>query len=200
MEKMLDKEKFAKYFFFGLENKDQVIKWVIVDTAKRIVGTHIKADDKNGKMNYEIDEEKILELIVQLERFTTLHDDPQNRNYFYDSINTNSINVHQLFNKVASQIEKHFAISFVKYRPVSGIYFNTYGYSKEIREKYKKYSGEQYLQALKDEPSSAWGEEVLEILQYLKELEQENKFEYYSLFLDSKYARAINRNRKRNNR
>lgn len=200
MQRELNKELFEKYFFYGLEDKGEVVKWIIATTAKELQNTHIKLDEKNDKMRYETDQEEALELIVQLERFTTLHDDSEHRNYFYDSINTNSTSVHQMFNQIVPEIEKHRAISFVTWRPVSGIYFNTHFYLGEIARKYKQYSGEQYIQYLREEVHSAWGEEVLDILYYLKELEKENKFEYYSLFLDTKYARAIDRNRKRNNR
>ncbi len=200
MQRELNKEHFEKYFFYGLENKGEIVKWIIATTAKKFQDTHIKLDEKNGKMRYETDQEAALELIVQLERFTTLHDNPEHREYFYDSINTNSTNVHQMFNQIVPEIKKHRGISFVTWRPVSGIYFNTHLYLGEAYKKYKKCSGEQYIQYLREEVDSAWGKEVLDILYYLKELEKENKFEYYSLFLDSKYARAIDRNRKRNNR
>lgn len=200
VQRELNKEHFEKYFFYGLENKGEIIKWIIATTAKRLQGTHVELDDKNGKMRYEIDQEAMLELIVQLERFTTLHDDPEHREYFYDRINTNSTRVHQLFNQMVPEIKNARGISFVTWRPVSGIYFNTHSYPEQVCRKYKKFSGERYIQYLREEPNSAWGEEVLDILYYLKELEKENKIEYYSLFLDTKYARAIDRNIKRNNR
>ncbi len=200
MQRELNKEHFEKYFFYGLENKGEIIKWIIATTAKKLQGTHAELDDKNGKMRYETDEEAMLELIVQLERFTTLHNDSEHREYFYDRINTNSTIVHQLFNQIIPEIKNARVISCVTWKPLSGIYFNTHSYPEQVCRKYKKYSGEQYIQYLKEEPNSAWGEEVLEILYYLQELEKENKFEYYSLFLDTKYARAIDRNIKRNNR
>lgn len=194
MERKLNKEYFEKYFFYGLENRDEIIKWIIVNVAKQRIGTHNTLDTYNDKMGYEKDEEAILELMVQLERFTSLHDDPEHRSYFYNDINTDSIQIHQMFNRNLLAIKETNALSFVSYRPISGIYFNTYGYSEEVQNQYGKCNGEEFLAQLKQ--TSAWAGEVYDVLCYLNELEKEDRFEYYSLFLDSKYARAIDRNRK----
>lgn len=193
MQNQLNRDKFEQYFFHGMENKEQVVKWIIMKTAERLQGTHKELDSDTGKTRYEQDKEEMLELIVQLERFTSLHDDHEHRQYFYDGINMKSEEVNEMFEKSAKEIEKKAALSFVKYRPVSGILFNTYTYSREIKEQYHMYSGGEYLLELRNNPNTAWGKEVYDILCYLKELESENKQEYYSLFLDSKYARAIDR-------
>ena len=198
MHRQLRKEWFEKYFFHGLENRDEIVKWIIVKGAKKLEGTHKQLDARYEKMGYEKDQETMLELIVQLERFTSLHDDPDNRKYFYDEINTDSIQVHHMFNRNLPQIKRTNAISFVTYRPVSGIYLNNREYPEEIREKYSKCSGEQFLDKLRE--NSAWAGEVYDILCYLNELEKKDRLEYYSLFLDSKYARAIDRNKQRYNR
>lgn len=194
MERQLNRAWFETYFFYGLENKDEIVKRIIVNGVKDLVGTHNELDIENQKTGYEKDREVLLRLIVQLERFTSLHEDLENRKYFYDEIDVNSIQVQQMFNRNIEKIENTWAISIVKYRPVSGIYFNTHRYSDEVREKYGKYTGQQLLEELNRK--NAWAGEVYEILCYLQELEQKNKLEYYSLFLDSKYARAIDRNRK----
>lgn len=194
MKQQLDKILFERYFFYGLENKDEIVKRIILNSAKDLASTQKDLDIENEKTNYEKNEEIILKLIVQLERFTSLHDDAPYRKYFYDKLDTDSMQVHQMFNRNIEKLEKTGAISAVKYRPVSGIYFNTHGYSDEVRQKYGKFSGQQLLQEFNEK--SKWTQEVYDILCYLQELEEENKFEYYSLFLDSKYARAIHRNRK----
>ncbi|MBO5478147.1 MAG: hypothetical protein J6A04_00195 [Clostridia bacterium] len=194
MQRELKKEWFEKYFFYGLENKDEVLKWIIAGGTKMLADTHRKMGFETRKDGYELDKQSILELIVQLERFTSLHDDPKHRKYFYDSINIDSISVNKMFNQKISETEKNGAISCVKYEDFSGIFFTTHGYSDEVQEKYHLYSGEQYLNQLNQK--SAWAGEVFNVLCYLNELEKENRFEYYSLFLDSKYARAIDRNKK----
>ena len=193
MKNQLNRDNFEKYFFYGLGNKDQVVKWIIMQTAKELEGTHKEADKEGEKPRYEQDKEAMLELIVQLERFTSLHDDHENRQYFYDGINIESEQVNEMFNRNAEEIKSHSALSFMKDRKFTGILVNTHTYAPEIREKYQQYNGEQYLQELATDPNTAWGKEVYDILCYLKELEGENSYEYYSLFLDSKYARAINR-------
>lgn len=188
MQRQLNKEWFEKYFFYGLKNKDEVVKWIIVNGAKKLVGKHKELDKDDQKTNYEKDRETILELIVQLERFTSLHDDPEHRQYFYNDLTIHSEHVHQIFNKNAIEIEKTKAVSFVTYRPVSGIFFNTKQYSYEVQEKYQVYSGQELLARFGN-----WVKEVYEVLCYLSEIEKENRIEYYLMFLDSKYGRAMHR-------
>ena len=188
MHRQLNKVWFEKYFFYGLENKNEVVKWIIVNGAKKLVGKHKELDKDTQKTNYEKDRETILELIVQLERFTSLHDDPKHRQYFYHNLTIHSEQVYQIFNKNAIEIEKTKAVCFVTYRPVSGIFFNTKKYSYKVQEKYQVYSGEELLARF-----GSWVEEVYEVLCYLSEIEKENRIEYYLMFLDSKYGRAMHR-------
>ncbi|MCI8482490.1 MAG: hypothetical protein HFJ27_05525 [Clostridia bacterium] len=197
MQGKLNILNFEKYFFFGLVNKEEVIKWIIINVAKIRSNTNKEIDQEQEKTGYEKDKEKILDLIVQLERFTSLHDDTENRQYFYDSVNRDSETVQKMFNKILCEIEKKGAIIVAKepQLPMPGIFFNARPYSKTVQEKYDVYSGEQYINYLRSSPNTSWGEELFDILCYLQELEHENRFEYYSLFLDSKYARAIDRNK-----
>ena len=193
MKRQLNVNWFEKYFFHGLENKEEIVKRIILNGAKDLAITK-ELDVENQRTGYEKDREVLLRLIVQLERFTSLHDDIENRRYFYDEIDIDSEQIQEIYNQNINKLEQRWAISVVNYRPVSGIFFNTYGYSDEIRQKHGKCSGAQLLEELNQQ--SSWTSEVYDVLCYLSELEQENKFEYYSLFLDSKYARAIDRNKK----
>lgn len=187
MQTQLNVDQFTKYFFYGLENKDEIVKAIIVNVARQRVGTHNSLDENTEKMNYEIDSECMLNLIVQLERFTTLHDDPNNRHYFYQDLDINSQSVNQMFNKNLKQLSERGAIVPCRYRPLSGIY-----YADRKPHWDGQFTGEEMYNFLKS--NSAWAqEEVYGILVYLEELEQNNKFQYYSLFMDSKYARAIDR-------
>lgn len=187
MQTQLNVDQFTKYFFYGLENKDEIVKAIIVNVARQRVGTHNSLDENTEKMNYEIDAECMLNLIVQLERFTTLHDDPNNRHYFYQDLDINSQSVNQMFNKNLKQLSERGAIVPCRYRPLSGIY-----YADRKPHWDGQFTGEEMYNFLKS--NSGWAqEEVYGILVYLEELEQSNKFQYYSLFIDSKYARAIDR-------
>ena len=187
MQTQLNVDQFTKYFFYGLENKDEIVKAIIVNVARQRVGTHNSLDENTEKMNYEIDAECMLNLIVQLERFTTLHDDPNNRHYFYQDLDINSQSVNQMFNKNLKQLSERGAIVPCRYRPLSGIY-----YADRKPHWEGQFTGEEMYNFLKS--NSGWAqEEVYGILVYLEELEQNNKFQYYSLFMDSKYARAIDR-------
>lgn len=187
MQIQLNVDQFTKYFFYGLENKDEIVKAIIVNVARQRVGTHNSLDENTEKMNYEIDAECMLNLIVQLERFTTLHDDPNNRHYFYQDLDINSQSVNQMFNKNLKQLSERGAIVPCRYRPLSGIY-----YADRKPHWDGQFTGEEMYNFLKS--NSGWAqEEVYGILVHLEELEQNNKFQYYSLFMDSKYARAIDR-------
>lgn len=187
MQTQLNVDQFTKYFFYGLENKDEIVKAIIVNVARQRVGTHNSLDENTEKMNYEIDAECMLNLIVQLERFTTLHDDPNNRHYFYQDLDINSQSVNQMFNKNLKQLSEKGAIVPCRYRPLSGIY-----YAERKPHWDGQFTGEEMYNFLKS--NSGWAqEEVYGILVHLEELEQNNKFQYYSLFMDSKYARAIDR-------
>lgn len=187
MQTQLNVDQFTKYFFYGLENKDEIVKAIIVNVARQRVGTHNSLDENTEKMNYEIDSECMLNLIVQLERFTTLHDDPNNRHYFYQDLDINSQSVNQMFNKNLKQLSERGAIVPCRYRPLSGIY-----YAERKPHWDGQFTGEEMYNFLKS--NSGWAqEEVYGILVHLEELEQNNKFQYYSLFMDSKYARAIDR-------
>lgn len=187
MQTQLNIDQFTKYFFYGLENKDEIVKAIIVNVARQRVGTHNSLDEDTEKMNYEIDSECMLNLIVQLERFTTLHDDPNNRHYFYQDLDINSQSVNQMFNRNLKQLSEKGAIVPCRYRPLSGIY-----YAERKPHWDGQFTGEEMYNFLKS--NSGWAqEEVYGILVHLEELEQNNKFQYYSLFMDSKYARAIDR-------
>lgn len=187
MQTQLNVAQFTKYFFYGLENKDEIVKAIIVNVARQRVGTHNSLDENTEKMNYEIDSECMLNLIVQLERFTTLHDDPNNRHYFYQDLDINSQSVNQMFNRNLKQLSEKGAIVPCRYRPLSGIY-----YAERKPHWDGQFTGEEMYNFLKS--NSGWAqEEVYGILVHLEELEQNNKFQYYSLFMDSKYARAIDR-------
>lgn len=187
MQTQLNVDQFTKYFFYGLENKDEIVKAIIVNVARQRVGTHNSLDENTEKMNYEIDSECMLNLIVQLERFTTLHDDPNNRHYFYQDLDINSQSVNQMFNRNLKQLSEKGAIVPCRYRPLSGIY-----YAERKPHWDGQFTGEEMYNFLKS--NSGWAqEEVYGILVHLEELEQNNKFQYYSLFMDSKYARAIDR-------
>lgn len=190
-------ENFMKYFFFGLENKQEIIKLIILYVAKNV--THeqkLLYDDRNEPITfYELEKNMIKDLIVQLERFTTLHDIP-NTNYFYDSIQIDSREIEDLYNSNLNELKEQWAIVPCTYRPCSALYFTdrvskevvVERDGKEVTYYFEHYTGEERLQMI-----HPFAKEVYPMLKYLQDLEKKSKIEYYSLFLDCKYARAINR-------
>lgn len=190
-------EKFMKYFFFGLENKQEIVKLIILDIAKNV--THEQKslyDDRNEPITfYELEKNMVKNLIVQLERFTTLHD-ISNDNYFYDSIQIDSEEIEDLYNTNLNELKNQWAVVPCTYRPCSALYFTDRVSKENTIEKdgkkttyyFERYTGEERLQMI-----HPFAKEVYTVLKYLQELEQKSKIEYYSLFLDCKYARAIDR-------
>lgn len=173
----LDVAKYEQFFFHGLEAKDTVVKAIILHEAIRM-REYLNLGDID---KYEIQEERIKELIVQLKRFSILHDMP-NQKYTYHETTIEDKEVDKLYQKNLKELEWK-GVCVVRYRPMRGIYFNT----RDV-----KITGQMAYEAL-----GTWAtEDVYSLLEHLRQLEKENKFEYYSLFLDTKYARAIDRRQK----
>lgn len=233
------KEKsFCKYFFYGLDNMEDVIKGIIAEFAteehfelrnqemelfdkrkkeefskpkikKELVGIQNKIDETTRELNSmkqagndeeEINKKQseiyalqtalynrkneiersvegetivldkqmppIVDLIIQLERFKTLNDGTK---YFFEEKDKERAEVQEKIKEEFQNLNRCF--SFVDYAPLSGIYCSPWV----------------------DQNKENWVQEIISVLKDLIRLEKEDKFQYYSAFLDSKYSRAINR-------
>lgn len=240
MENLINIEKFCQYFFYGLDNQEEIIKGLIEQEAvlqkeslyqeesnilqenknkkyqenKHKLNTiqrKIKEETillqeltdakqiklhKENKYNLEIELferkkqieksienepillnsqiERAAKLLVQFRRFISLNDTPFNKKYvfnFNDEIEPAKEEIKQQLKLIRKDYNnKKSNIFYIDYAPMSGIFYNGKKPSQDI-----------------------WVQEVLQILKYLQDLEKNNIFQYYSTFIDVKYARAIHR-------
>lgn len=149
---------------------------------KKIYDLEIKFFERKQCIENSIEKKPILldrqieeaaKLLVQLKRFVRFNDNPFDKKYVFHS----EEEMKQAKEEVRKQLEQMRSTNtatsnlfYIDYAPMSGIFY------KDEKPKH--------------EP---WVDEVIELLRYLQGLEKDNLFQYYSTFLDVKYARAIHR-------
>lgn len=240
MENPINTEKFCQYFFYGLDNSQEIIKGIIQQEAvlqkdslfkeeNNLIKENVskKYKEKEGEIKSiqkQIEEEelilkklkdeeqikihkknkyklevklfnkktliqesvekepilfniqikKIAKLLIQFRRFVTLNDSPYNKKYVFNLTEEMETAKQDVKNELKLMRKdynnKKGNIYYIDYAPMSGIFY-----------KDKKTEQEQ------------WVKEVIQILRSLDDLEKNNIFQYYSTFIDVKYARAINR-------
>lgn len=172
MDCEFDEKKFRQYFHYGLVyDKNDLLDAIIMQSAKNEY-----SQDRNNRsidlLKNEVDKSKALYL--QFKRFIEL------TGWYKKTIKE------QVESDVVQRIEelhKSRMISVVTYMPARGIYVNDRGFQGD-------YTG---VQRYEDIP--VWiKDDVLPILNYLQKLENENPYQYCSLFVDTMYARDINCN------
>ena len=186
MDVELFNEKFRKNFFYGMDNKSDVIDYIILEKADSMVEADMsKIDTKLYRVEYTL--QQIKKLLVQLYRFIYINEPTENQTYFYNKINENSEEVEELLQERISDLKKKYIIvGCIKNWEKSAIYI-TGG------DGHNQYPGRAYYNNLSGSPTGIWiREEIIPILEQLCTLELENKEQYYALFLDTKYNRTIN--------
>lgn len=239
MERKINTEIFCRYFFYGMDNQEEVIQRIIEDVAilqksslfqeeSNLIDRDIKEkikerkgeiDTFQNKINQEkeilktlknhqqikVQKKKIYDLeiaffykmesihnsiqkkpilfdkqleegaklLVQFRRFVSSNDKPFNQQYVFNNFEEMK-EAKQIIKKQLERMQsintETYKFFYIDYAPMSGIF----------------YKGEKPKQ-------KQWISEVIEILKSLQVMEKENIFQYYSTFLDVKYARAVNR-------
>jgi hypothetical protein len=175
----INNEKFKKYFFYGIENKEEIKESILYFSSKKVYQKHSLKD------MYEIPNEQLENEILQeackkykqFYRFVTLND--INGNYTY---NVNIEEIEQEMKDEMQLLKKDKRVINTK----AGIFF--------ARERTARLEGGQYYvygKGLVGEKS--WTKEIYEILEGLGKLEKENKDEYYQCWLLTKWSRAVDR-------
>lgn len=186
----VDSSKYENYFFYGLNNeKDdekvfrRIVEKIVEQTRAREYYYHHdrKIEEKIKKIGphvdslYEKQKAMVMKLLRQYYRFKLSNDhySEENKDYiFKEEIEKREVS--NFYGKMIMQTDN--VLDDVKYIPLSGYYIRKY---------------------LKQEDKCCiWTDEIYDILVHLCQLEKEQPMEYYSKFLDTKYARAINRRQK----
>lgn len=185
MDVELWNKNFKKNFFYGMDAKDEIIEYIILKKADEI--NQIDMETVNTKLyRVEYTIEQIKKIVVQIARFVGMNEPSEKQNYFYQRIDTNNVEIEQLIEGKIEELKKKGVIAgAIKNYPASALYI-TGG------EHHEKYPGKEYYKKLMQKPTSSWMErEVMPLVETLCTLEQENKAQYYALFLDTKYNRAV---------
>lgn len=190
-DKKMDVERLnsniKKYFFYGMDNKDTVIEYIILKEADHMLKQDMsKINTELYKVEYTI--QQIKRKIVQLYRFVYMNEPAQKQTYFYHKINENSIEIEQLVQAKIKDLDRRSIITGgLKNSKDSAIYI-TGG-----DPYHRQYPGRDYYNNLKENPNNKWiQEDVVPLLEQLCEIETQNKEQYYALYLDTKYNRVIN--------
>lgn len=182
MSNNFDIDKFKKYFHYGLEyEQEDILDGIIIRCSKDINKMNLKAMHTNMN-NLEYTMDVIKNVYVQFERFIKLTADDSK--YWYKKVSKDDVN--DLIMKRIEYLKKNNLICVVTYKPMYGIYTtdrstppNNYNLVTTGLQRY-----ENIPKWIRDD--------MVPILLDLAQLEQENPYQYNSLFLDTKYARSIN--------
>lgn len=179
MDVELFKKKFEKYFFYGMDGKSDVINYIILKEIKKML-------NKEKPYSRENTIEEIKLLVKQLYRFVYLNEPRLKPIYTYRAEEDDD-EIYQL-------IEQHIEELKTKAIITGGIEncdnsLNSKFYITGGRN-HEQYPGKTFYRDLKQ---NIWiVQDVVPILRELCRLEQENKEQYYALFLDTKYNRTKN--------
>lgn len=183
MDVELAKENFRKNFFYGMDAKDEVIEYLILQKAIEMEKVDMtKLDTNLYKVEYTL--QQINKLVVQLYRFVHLNDPKEKQTYFYNKITPDSAEIEQVVqSKITDLKNKKLISGAIKNLPGSAIYING---------RWSGNSGYEYYDNIKQTHKGQWiANEIIPTLEELCILEAKNKQQYYALFLDTKYNRAI---------
>lgn len=176
-----------KYFFYGMDNKDAVIEYIILKEVDNMLNQDMsKIDTKLYKVEYTL--QQIKKKIVQLYRFVNMNEPNQKQTFFYHKINQDSIEIEQLVQeKLRKLTSRNIIVGGIRNCQSSAFYITGGDFY------HRQYPGRDYYNQLKEASDNKWiREDVVPVLEELCNLETENKEQYYALYLDTKYNRVIN--------
>ena len=199
-----DAKKFKQYFHYGLNyEKNDILDSIILNCSKD--KDFQSPTGTSDRLSYQLD--VIQSMYVQFKRFIDLTSNHQQQ--WYQKITKKDVE-DEILQRIA-ELKKNGFVSFIEDTPLRGIY--TTG-GKDFHEKrLTEISDKNLADWSTNKP--LWGtyitypnisqgiskyyqvpswirEDILSILKYLRELEIENPYQYFSLFMDTKYARIIN--------
>lgn len=175
----IDSKKFKKYFFHGIDNKEEVKEGILYFSSKKV---YEKYSSENW---YKIPNEQLESEIVQeaakkykhFYRFVTLND--TNSKF---SLYINEAKLQQELRETMTKLRNEKKVIDSK----AGIFFTKNQEAQLQGEKHYVYG-----EGLKGE--DAWTKQIYDILESLETTEEEDGQKYYEYFLLVKWARAVNR-------
>ena len=174
-KKAIDREKFKRFFFYGIENKREVKEGILYFSLNKVYDKHMN-ENWYQIPNEQMEEEMMQEATQkykQFYKFVTLNDVPNNRIL---------VNID---NQVRKELEEQMQILRKEKNVIdtkAGIFF--------IKEKEKQLEG---IDDSWRKTGDNWTEQIYEILEKLQQMEKDNNIEYQKYLLLTKQARALNR-------
>ena len=172
MSNQLDVSKYKQYFHYHLNyEKNDILDAIIMDSSEEFKKS--KMDRKKVNLLKE-EVERSKDLYLQFQRFIEL---VASKKGWYKKIGKKDVATD--IEKRIEELQKSNLINVVSYQPMWGIYIT----DREVFE-----AGE-YLGIHRFSDIPDWiKNDILPILKYLRQLEEENPYQYCSLFMDTKYA------------
>lgn len=212
----LNIEQFKRFFFYGLDNESDLIKRIILEEIDSATKEGTLCLNSENVLEHDPMEERIKRTILQLVRFVKLNDEDNKDNFFYQKVGIDHQLVEKYYEHNMVYLEMHGILERVIFSNFSAIYVHTlklnwpeYTKTEELiqytkQEMYDLLCGKNIDSQWRKENSSwykeelwhrddSWLNDLYPLVAYLKELEETDKIAYYSLFLDTKYARAMHR-------
>ena len=177
--KIIDSEKFKRFFFYGIENKREVKDGILYFSTNKIYKRHSLKEwysISNEQFETEMMEEAIKKY-RQFYRFVTLNDIRNSSTFIVDD------------RVLKEELEEELKLLKEEGRIIStmaGIFF-----TRNISVSLEGNQHFDYGEGLKGE--EGWTSQIYKILEQLEKIEKEDSAEYYKYWILTKFARAVNR-------
>lgn len=182
----IDGKKFKRFFFFGIENKREMIEGILYFSYQKVYQKHQSGEREwRETLKKQIENEILQEAIgpyQQFYRFVILNDEPKTKDEIMSQM---SIEKEELKQQLEQEIQLLKAEKKIL-DTNAGLFFAR---ERENLLDSKPY----YIYGKGIQGEEAWTKQVYGILENLEKLEQQDKEEYQGYFWLAKLARAINR-------
>lgn len=176
---LLKDERFKRFFFYGIDNKEEAKEGIIYFSSKEVYNRH-EHDDwyqlPNEMLIKEIIDESVL-IYRQFYRFVTLND--EYKNFEFD------VDIRMLQQELGHKI-KELLYNNKMIDTKAGVFIT--------REEAIRLEGNRcYIYGEGFSGEEGWTKQIYTILNDLKKMEQTDKVRYYECWIRTKLQRAISR-------
>lgn len=175
----INKETFARFFFEGIENKEELEEGILYFSLHNVYKKH---SEENW---FEIPNEQIVEEMIeqakgkykQYYRFIKLNDKINSMDY--------DVNMEKIVTEIKEKLQKFIEEGKVIWTK-AGVLF--------VREEEQRLQGGTYFDLKKGiQGEEGWTKQMYRIFTQLEQLEKENIMKYYEYWLKTKMQRSIHR-------